>query len=1100
MSRTWCPSLRADEVLPFDVTYGNTVAKLASCSVSVDQKELIKENSAAAAQNDISAKKLMKNVSKKVKCCITSFDAALVASKANVAHWPGYEDPSVLQIKHGLMPLLAHNEDEADCVLTTPAPTVVHHISHMWDANPKLDPIPTLQLPSDQLLDFIVHVMRTEVHLKNYNFSSGLRKLFLLPSLGRTVTLMDVLKALAANHHLVGQLRTVVLSGQFAEVADAQDMQSFVQAASQLTEFSAPYTKFDVVGEWFIPVLKDSMVRVLNLEGNDLGLLKDESDIIPLLAEYIKYNKFLMEINLSYNNIGGESAKLILEALVRSDTRLYPHDVEGEGDFVLEDTADALDLESVSYFYPDGEHMEDEEELSEESEEDEISEGERKGKSGSGGEGLRRADDETEEEEEEEGVIGEVVEGNEDNSDVLDEESDEVEEGSEEDEEGEGKEKSLSPRLVKKFRRLFRSLRSDEKKERVKCIEEYYKGTRLFVDEHRLIREELAEEQRIKVEKYCKRRSGWSHIQVLRLRGNPIGNLGAKSVADVLRHEMALEEEEEERIQKELSDGADNLANKLLLDREKAAVEEFRERKRIKADFHTALAALKVAAKRQAIEQREQAASENPEPKQKDDSEGGSDEEGESEEGNAILDGEESYKILEASNASEEEDNEVPENLIEEDAAVVQQAIGNWEISFLPSKRGLPYIRLIDVGSCQIGSAGLKSIAHTLAENTTLEVLLLRHNTFARKRVALPAEEGDGVEEGTRALVDVPHFISSGCTSLFSALMTNTTLKVLDLAYNDMYPATIRALANALACNKTVTTLSLEGNRIGFNASTDGAGPEVMKALGYPVEEDVDNRPSCLLELFKGISEGSITTLLLGHNDLSQCWGQEETEALVYLCGRIKVLHLNSNGLTPAHITQWANALPEVEFTLKELQLSRNPFEGVNNGVGLSRLLRRCKQSLEKLSLDETQLGSAGMLEAFGSFKPLALKSLSIRNLGVTEAFSFSRSVMAPLHELLVSDNPFDEKELMNLVNLLCNNAKELVFLSLWSREVDMDAKLPELLEAVRRIPSLLFVDFGVLLRFDDIEDAKDPRGQIEALLTARRIAQIGRAVETECL
>ncbi|PWV01452.1 hypothetical protein C4B63_4g82 [Trypanosoma cruzi] len=146
--------------------------------------------------------------------------------------------------------------------------------------------------------------------------------------------------------------------------------------------------------------------------------------------------------------------------------------------------------------------------------------------------------------------------------------------------------------------------------------------------------------------------------------------------------------------------------------------------------------------------------------------------------------------------------DDVEEFVEEEEVTELEEARGNWETPFPRTKRGLQSLRLLDLCSCQIGSAGLKRIGDALRENESLEVLLLRHNHFARKRVALLATEEDADEEaGSTTRVDVPHYVSPGCLSLFGTLTTNSTLKTLDLAYNNMYPESIRALARALSSN-----------------------------------------------------------------------------------------------------------------------------------------------------------------------------------------------------------------------------------------------------------------------------------------------------------
>ncbi|KAH9589415.1 Leucine-rich repeat [Trypanosoma melophagium] len=1105
MPRTWCPALSDDAQVQIHTMHLHDKVADPMFSLELCSRKKAKENGAVGFESGASAKELGTELTRRIGSSIPKFSPYVVASRANISQWQISETPSLIPILYGKISFIAQTEDENDIMGPGEIPLVVHHVSHIWKAHAQLDMLPSVQLPSDQTVEFITHIMRTETERKKYSISDSMRKIILTPSPSASTYLSDVLEALVANRRMIEHLRSLVLAGEFLENMDHLEFQEFFEAALQLVVLGVPYTFLSNVAVNFLPLLKASMIKVLDLEGNDLGISADGNDIITLLAEYIKENKFLLELNLSYNNIGTEGARMLLEALSASDTKITPQDLQTGEYAESEENIEEPRLENLSFFLPDVDDDDEEEEEEGEGEdevEEEYDNNEGEGDSGKKKDNDARGktdvphdadnDDDEEEEEEEEGDDEQKLQESDD--DDADEED-----GEEEEEDEEEKEKDrLPPHLLEKFRRLFRRLHREEKKARIICIQTCLDDSDVIVKEHNAIKARLAEEKRLKIENYCQRRSGWSHLQVLRLRGNPIDNGGATSVAAVLRHEIVLEEEDIQRIQNELTEKADNLLNILLSERKKTVMEESSERRRLFLEYHTSKRLLndglsvKLAQEKSSALKNEKSSLSRKNNNVEDDS----DENNGEIEGIDDYDGDNNIKgapVIISDTIQEDDFVNIADEIAEEESLLLEEARGNWDMPFPPTKQGLQSLRLLDLGSCHIGSLGAKCIGEKLRENKSLEVLLMRHNTFARKRVALVSDK-EGVEEEpvSAKRVDVPHYVSPGCVSLFGALESNTTLTVLDLAYNSLYPESIRCLAKSLETNKTLTTLSLEGNLMGFNESPYEMDPAFLKATGYPVDASVFTRPSCFLTLLQAVFESNITTLLLGHNDLYHCWSNHEAEWLTKVCCRLHVLHLNGNSLTSEHIMDWVDASTDSEsFTLKELQLSRNDLSGENGGNALARLLDRCKDTLENLILDETKLGVSGATTAFASFTPSTLQFLSIRNAGLTLASAIPRPVLAPLHRLLISDNPFSTTELLDLMNILRSTATALTHLSIWSREVEMELQLPVLQGIVRQMPQLLFVDFGIISRFDDAVDAEDSLGQIECVLVERRLARL---------
>nr|CCC94469.1 unnamed protein product [Trypanosoma congolense IL3000] len=374
MSRSWCALARAGEKRPFDATHLGRCAAEEEDAIRSFGALSAKQRGDIAVQHGLAAKALESEVTHKVESSISRFSACIVISKANIRHWPNTESLSMRTISHGTLTLVANAEDETVCLLRGNVPVVAYHVSHIWSACPHLSSLPSIQLPSDQVMEFLNQIMRTEAQSKNYDLSSSMRHISLMQAPATTVSAEDIFAVIGANHHLLSQLRTLTIAGEFNEETELGELSSFFQRAKFLEVLGLPHTKFSRISESFLPLLRDTMIRVADFEGNDLGLTKDVDDSVPLLAEYIKFNKFLMELNLNNNNLSGSSAQTLLEALVKSDTRLYPEDLTKEL-FGAEEEEDAYgcDLESVSFFLPHED--DDEEEDIEEEEEDEGEDG-----------------------------------------------------------------------------------------------------------------------------------------------------------------------------------------------------------------------------------------------------------------------------------------------------------------------------------------------------------------------------------------------------------------------------------------------------------------------------------------------------------------------------------------------------------------------------------------------------------------------------------------------------------------------------------------------------------------------------------------------------
>lgn len=234
------------------------------------------------------------------------------------------------------------------------------------------------------------------------------------------------------------------------------------------------------------------------------------------------------------------------------------------------------------------------------------------------------------------------------------------------------------------------------------------------------------------------------------------------------------------------------------------------------------------------------------------------------------------------------------------------------------TKPGFRSLQHLNLEGCGIGSAGIKSLSETIADNCpSLRTLnLAQNNRFAIRRKRKTQEEKDaeeallaedeaaanGDEDEVKRLQQMRKgalshgakydlaFVSPAVVTLAKALSTNTTLVTLDLSFCRLYPAALLGLAVGFQSNRTLKHLNLRGNFFGVVENFTGPAhikgdpnARIYSPLAYflasIVEEDTNGPCSLETLILDGNSLGApeVSTLVTKNNPDFEVVGTQES-------------------------------------------------------------------------------------------------------------------------------------------------------------------------------------------------------------------------------
>lgn len=1045
--RSWCPSLHAEPSVsgwPFSKKAG-VGAHSEHAAVDVFSAQW---GASVAANNSVSATQVAGELTASFQRRFHRFDAAIVCSKANRFLWPphfGVATPC--------------NED---CVLTGRV-AVCLDILAMGQT-----PINAAELaiPSDGIDAFLSLMARRSAESNGSFASDSVTKLVALPSADTVASLTEIIGSLMSSKGVMERLRGLVVCGASAATAD-DVLAEFLSSATKLEELCLVNCALENTVTALMEAVKNTEMKRLGLERSDLGIGSSNSaseGLTTSFCEALKVNKFLTSLNLSNTNLDTTFVVALIDALLESDTKLLPEDLGEDAEEVLGWSLEGR-LDKAAF----------------------VSGGDRDDSNASliDDETVGDDDDATPSPDASESDAGE---DDADDKDSGDEEADgdaEDEEGSEEEEEEEEEEEAAHEAKArrlrerqekeewqlqqKRIRHELKVLLQSELWERSDLAHEYYQGLQDIVAINSApIANRRAAERQQKKEAYCSRRSGWSRLETLILRGNQVGDRGCKKLACLLRDEVPLSEEEVVQRQEAIDAMRGSFGERLgaarsVVERgEKRAWRELlRKAQRESPDFAIERRT-SISAALSDLDEEDEYAKEAPP---------------------VLLTNVErspSSSSVEESPASDGDgDTEASSGFNPEEQREWQE----WVAQALPhmpvalTKKGMNTIRAIDLGSCGISRKGVQTLAEVLKTNKVLETLCLRHNPIGS---SAPAKKHAQPEDGLTIFPEFAEFAEM--------LSVNGAVCHLDMGYCHLSPDDVRAVAEALRHNTSMVTLSLEGNQLGVDE-------------GYQQQTYAH---SYIYELWMTAARpgSALRNLNMDHNHIATCLWQEEVAALAALCGQLTSLSLSHVGLRLRHLEAWSEALlpedPSYSPTVRVLHLAHNELATEADGAALGLLLRHFT-ALEELSVEEHPLlGSSGVAAAL-EYLPATMRRLNCTATGLTTPCVGAAqnpvlpvAVVKQLTCLLLGD--VEAPTVMALgewVTFMKRAApRQLQFLSLWARgmvgrEADV---MPLQLELAQTCPSLLHMDSGFQPEFHASTFASNCFEQMEQLLFLRRM------------
>jgi hypothetical protein len=1046
--RTWCPSLgpQRDDVSSViaDVDF-----QADSKSYDVGTKTSARRDAAVAANSGASAKAICGTLSQMFQRRFQKFDAAVVSSNANRQLWPRSPELSALQFHSPLVPVGA-----AVCL-------------NVRELEKTPIRVPQVAVPTDSINDVVSFLLRHDKTLASSAPANECTGLIGLPSVNHVASMSDVFSCLMISQEFLKHIRRLTVCDASAG-DETSGLRAFSASAVNLEALSLVNCSLRADMSMLMEVLKDREVHQLCLERSAIGCGSTDAErdaVLSSMAAYLKSNKFLTSLDLSYTDLDPEAVSTLMSALVDSNTQMLPHDVNDEAPDTF-DPASLIDRLNPAVLmgtarrdnteYSEGGGAEHEELAAD------IDEEEERGASqdGSGDASL------------ENGFTGDG-----DADDDPDEEGEDGEDGerasrhnpsAEENQKQRDRERLRAEhQLQKQHRHQVEEHAQLEARERRTLIEEYLSGVNEIVASSSAdIAKRYAEEKQRAKEVYCSRRSGWSHLQALLLRGNRLGDSGVKQVALLLRDEVPLSEDEARERQEAADAARSTIGAALGAGRAAIAAKERKAWKRLLQMAQSEFAAFSVhqddgALAKNAEEEEDEYAKEAP---------------------SVLLTNVENRR---GGGSDDDDDGVAPSD--DGGGKMTAEEKSHWEewaaaglplVTVAPMKKGMRSITLLDLGSCHIGRKGLEALAQVLRTNTVLETLCLRHNPIGGGTVKSTTTSHEG-PAGT---------LSTSFASFADMLHVNKSLRTLDVGYCQLGPDHVRALAAAIRDNPVLETVGLEGNQLGIDEAYQ------QKQLPH----------SYLYDLWMAAAQpgSALRHLHMSHNSVALCLWPEEAAALAAVCGQLSSFSFSHVGLQESHVQLWSEALQQ-NFsshhpTVSILELSRNDLAGEAGGKALGSLLH-CFTSLKELVLnDYPLLGSAGVAAALEHL-PTTMRSLSCDGTGLTEPLvgAVQSPVLPPpvaeqLTSLMLGDvEAPNARALEAWTTHLAESAKHVHSLSLWAR--GMAGKegevLPLFVGLARACPFLQYVDCGFRPQFRASTPIGAQFAELERILLQRRLS-----------
>jgi hypothetical protein len=831
------------------------------------------------------------------------------------------------------------------------------------------------------------------------------------------------------------------------------------------------------------PVLQQqSTVISLGLASNAIGAQEDT--VISAVASLLQENKFLLQVDLSNNELGAAASKQLLDAIGASDTRAKTpdHDPEPEGEEFTDELPPEEEAPTVTVGFP-------QEEKQDESAPAKL---DAEPASPAAAPAATAEGEQPAAEEAEEGTAAELEVSESQKlqpeataaPEEVDPEELAAQQAAAEEAKRVAAEEALTAWKEKMTKYIWEPQQIlflfDESKARRAVLSEYAAESIAMKKVEKAEKKDSKQLQLQRERKERERRSGWTHLQSVNLSNNPIGSDGAKALAKMLQHSVPLSAEEQLTSEEEYNRTLAELRDLAVVQRKKALQEKRREAKMLEQQRarEEAERAKEAAQKQKAAEAAEKAPNEEVPDEEAAEAGEGQNEETEATGGDEVAAaGDEE----EAGNALDEMEDDIPDDEIDVS-----------DVTAPPPKKNRPGVRTlqsIDVSGCRIGAIGLKAVAAVLKDNCpSLRYLNLANNKFATKKVAvaLPrqedaladaGDEANGDEEEITVKVDQVDFVSPGIAALSEAIASPACALVsLDLSHNKLYPDAIIRLAEGLRNNSGLLYLNLSDNFVGFRTAEVVSSAAPASTAGTPAS-------GAFKALLNAVSrQGQLHTFLLRNNDLHNETAKENWQILFQRCASLKNLDLSTNALTNADIRMMLEAMSEGDGIqqLRYLNLGNNrEIVGEVAGFILGNMCVAQKKLKTLVLRSCTGLGDAGLTNLCEGLKNhSSLQNIVLRQTGLTyvEPLGHIMPSISFLRHLDVADNELSSYAGRKLLQD-CVNCPSFRTIQIWSRSSSREDELDELVMAATELASaggrtLQLADLGAPIMF-----ASAPKG-----------------------
>jgi Ran GTPase-activating protein (RanGAP) involved in mRNA processing and transport/GTPase SAR1 family protein len=290
----------------------------------------------------------------------------------------------------------------------------------------------------------------------------------------------------------------------------------------------------------------------------------------------------------------------------------------------------------------------------------------------------------------------------------------------------------------------------------------------------------------------------------------------------------------------------------------------------------------------------------------------------------------------------------------------------------------------LELTSCGIEEDGTKAMAEALKINSTLRALNLAYNDIGIDGATAMAAVLTINTTLMQLSLEGSCLGNDGATAIAKALKSNSTLKKLDLAYNDIGNDGATSIATALQSNSTLKTLDLSYNNIGNDGATAIAAALTINTrlmeLSLEASKIGNDGATAIAKALK--SNSTLKTLDVARNEIGTDGATAIAEAL-FNNTTMTILNLNFNGIYDDGAKALAEAL-KINTTLTTLSLAINEIGNDGATAIAGALFNNTTLKILNLSLNYIyDNGARAMAEVLTRNTTLTTLNLTDNDIGI---------------------------------------------------------------------------------------------------------------------